>query len=34
MAEAFLGHKEGETVVVKLAAGPVTYQVLKVSREI
>lgn len=34
LAQAMLGHKEGDQVVVKLPAGPVTYKVLKVSRAV
>jgi transcription elongation factor GreA len=32
VAQALLGHKEGEQVTVKLPAGPVLYQVTKVTR--
>jgi len=33
VAQALLGHKEGETVVIQLAAGPLHYHVEKVTRE-
>jgi len=32
VAQALLGHKEGEQVTVRLPAGPVLYRVTKVSR--
>jgi transcription elongation factor GreA len=32
LAEALLGHKEGDRVAAKLPAGTITYQVLKVAR--
>lgn len=34
LAEGLLGHKEGEEVVVKLPAGPTTFKILKVARDI
>jgi transcription elongation factor GreA len=32
VAQALLGHKEGDQVVVNLPAGPISYKVLKVTR--
>jgi transcription elongation GreA/GreB family factor len=34
LAQAILGHKEGEQVVVKLPAGTTTYHVVRVTRSI
>ena len=34
VAQALLGHKEGEQVAVRLASGPLLYQVTKVSRSL
>ncbi len=34
VAEALLGHKEGSEVTIKLPAGPLTYKVVKVTREL
>ena len=32
VAQALLGHKQGETVTVRLAAGPIQYEVSRVTR--
>lgn len=32
VAQALLGHKEGETVTVRLASGPIQYEVARVTR--
>jgi len=34
LAQGLLGHKQGETVVVKLPAGALTYKILEVTRSI